>query len=228
MQKDTPLSEPRPRGLERHATAVAAGRAYASSQARFSDHHKAATYYRQAAEAGDPSGMHNYGAACINGQGVPHDPVAGRAWIEKSAQAGLAAAQHTFSILARRGVGGERDPEAFVQWAQRAADQGLAPALYDLGIYFLEPDGAHSADPARAAEYLRLAALKQNPAAQYSYAMLCEHGVGVPANNIQAFVHFALALRGGQSAAQERLDKLRGRMSARELAAAQKLLETAA
>ncbi len=227
MQKDAPLSERRPAGLERHAAAVAAGRAYASSRAQSFDRQKAAAYYRQAAEAGDPSGMHNYGAACINGQGVPHDPVAGREWIERSAHAGLAAAQHTLSVLARRGVGGERDLEAFVRWAQRAADQGVAPAFYDLGIYFLEPDGAHDADPPRAAEYLRQAALKQHPAAQYSYAMLCEHGVGVPANNIQAFVYFALALRGGQSAAQERLDRLRARMNARELTAAQNLLDTA-
>jgi TPR repeat protein len=227
MQDTAQLLE---RGLsdpERLLVAAAAGRAYANSQGHPFDHHKAAAHYQQAAERGDPSGMHNYGAALVNGQGVPCDPVKGREWIEKSANTGLATAQHTLSVLARRGVGGPRDLDAFVRWAQRAADQGLAAALYDLGTYFLEPDDARPADPTRAANSLRQAALKQHSAAQFAFATLCERGVGVPANSTQAFVFYSQALRGGQSAAQKRLDELCRRMSAQEIATAQKLIDAA-
>ena len=207
--------------------ATEAGRAYYNGWARAADYEKAAAYYRQAAEAGDAWGMHNYGTAFLNGRGVAFDQAKGREWVEKSANTGLANAQRTMATLARKEIGGPRDLDAFVRWSQMAANQGLADAAYDLGMFFLEPEDSRPADPARAAGYLRQAALKKHTAAQFAYATLCERGVGMPPNNVQAFVYYSLALRGGQTAAQQRLDDLRNRMSAQDIATAQKLVSAA-
>lgn len=207
--------------------AANAGRAYVNGWARPVDLRKAARYYLQAAEAGDSWGMHNYGGMLVNGHGAAQDAEAGRRWIEKSALAGLSTGQHTLAKLARTGIGGPRDLDAFLKWAQAAADQGLAPAMYDLGVFYLKPDDGRPADPARAAAYLRQAAMKKHAAAQFAYATLCERGVGMPANLIQAFLHYSLALRGGEASAQSRLDGLRGRMSPQDVETAQKLVAAA-
>ena len=45
-----------------------------------------------------------------------------------------------------------------------------------------------------------------------------------PASTVQAFVYYSLALRGGEAAAQDRLDALRARMPAAEVDTAQKLV----
>lgn len=209
------------------AAATNAGRAYYLAWARPQDYAKAARYYRMGAEGGDPWGMHNYGAALINAQGVAADAAAGRSWVEKAAEAGIPDAQYSLGKLWRKGIGGPQDVDVFVTWSQKAADRGFAPALYDLGMFFLSPDDSRASDPTRAALYLKQAALKKYAPAQYAYATLCERGAGVPANRVQAFLYYSLALRGGAAAAQSRLDGLRGQMSAKEIEAAQQLVAVA-
>jgi TPR repeat protein len=201
-----------------------AGRAHYSGWARPINFDKAAAYYRQAAERDDPWGMHNYGAAFLNGRGVATDAKAGRIWVEKAAATGLPLAQHSMAKLARKGLGGDRDLAAFEKWAQAAATQGFAPALHDLGLFHLEPDDGRAPDAARAAGYLRQAALKRHAPSQFAYATLCERGVGVATNLVQAFVYYSLALRGGESAARDRLEALRSRMGSAEIESAQKLV----
>jgi uncharacterized protein len=209
------------------SAAANAGRAYVNGWARTVDFGKAARYYLQAAEAGDNWGMHNYGGLLVNGQGVSQDAEAGRRWIEKSALAGLSTAQHSMAKLARKGIGGPRDVDAFLKWAQAAADQGLAVAIYDLGMFYLKPDDGRPADPARAVGYLRQAAMKKYTAAQFAYATLCERGIGMPANQVQAFLYYSLALRSGEASAQGRLDALRARMAPQDIETAQKLVTAA-
>lgn len=209
------------------AAATEAGRAYYLGWARPQDYTKAAAYYRRAAEGGDRAGMHNYGAALINGRGVARDVAAGRAWIEKAANAGWPEALYSMGKLTRKGIGGPRDVDAFIKWSQMAADAGSAAALYDLGMFFLSPDDSRPADVTRAAAYLKQAATKRFPPAQYAYATLCDRGAGVPQNNVQAFIYYSLALRGGETAAQARLDALRARMSSKDIETAQKLVSVA-
>jgi TPR repeat protein len=209
------------------SAATNAGRAHLNGWARPVDQAKAYRYYTQAAEAGDPWGMHNLGAVLINGEGTWRDARRGREWIEKAAKAGLATAQINLAKLARTGTGGPLDITAFVQWAQAAADQGSAPALYDLGMFFLKPDDGRPADSVRAAGYLQKAAVKRHAPAQFAYATLHERGTGVQPSMVQAFVYYSLALRGGEKAAEKRLDALRARMGAQDLETAQRLVAAA-
>jgi TPR repeat protein len=95
-------------------------------------------------------------------------------------------------------------------------------------MFYLQPDDGRPADSARAAGYLRQAALKKHAAAQFAFATLNERGVGVQQNPVQAFVYYSLALRSGEAAAQARLDALRGRLDAKDLETAQKLVSAAA
>jgi TPR repeat protein len=203
------------------------GRAYYNGWERPVDYAQAARYSQLGAERGDAWGMHNFGGALVNGQGIERDAERGREWIEKSAATGLAMAQHSLSMLAHRGLGGPLDLDTFLKWGQAAANQGFAPALYDLGIFYLKPDDGRPADPLRAAGYLRQAALKKHPEAQFALATLYERGVGMQESAVQAFVYYSLALRGGQTAAQGRLDALRARMDPTTLETAQKLVEAA-
>ncbi len=53
----------------------------------------AAQWDRQAAEAGDPIGMFNFGLDLLRGHGVLQDIDAGRAMIDKAAEAGLEVAE---------------------------------------------------------------------------------------------------------------------------------------
>ena len=208
--------------------ATNAGRAYVNGWARPIDLTKAHRYYGMAAEAGEPWGMHNYGGSFVNGEGgVTRDAKLDREWIGKAAKAGLAAAQLNYAKLARKGIGGPLDTDEFVEWAHKAAAQGYPPALYELGMFYLEPDAKRAPDVAQAASYLRQAAIKKHPAAQFAYATLCERGAGVAANNVQAFVYYSLAFRAGQKEAQSRLDNLRGKMSATDLETAQRLVSAA-
>lgn len=53
----------------------------------------AAQWDKQAADAGDPVGMFNYGVSQMRGFGVAQDDAAGRAMIDRAAEAGLPVAQ---------------------------------------------------------------------------------------------------------------------------------------
>lgn len=203
------------------------GRAYYNGWERPVDYAQAVRYYQLGAERGDAWGMHNFGGALVNGQGIERDAARGREWIDKSAASGLATAQHTLSILARRGLGGPLDLDVFLKWAQAAAAQGFAPALYDLGMFYLKPDDGRAADPLRAAGYLRQAALKRHAEAEFALATLYERGVGMQESAVQAFVYYSLALRGGQTVAQGRLDALRARLDPKTLEIAQNLVGAA-
>jgi len=207
--------------------ATLAGRAYVNGWSRPVDYAKGASYYRMGAERGDLWGMNNLGALYFNGNGVTADRAAGRDWFEKAASGGLVAAKHNMATMLHKGLGGPRDIDGFLKWDQEAANQGYAPALYDLGIFYLEPDDGRSADAARAAVYLRQAAVKRHPPAEFALATLYDRGVGMPPNPVQAFVYYSLALRSGEPAAKERLDALRLRMNALDLENAQKLVAAA-
>lgn len=54
---------------------------------------KAAEWDRRAAEAGDPVGMFNHGLDLLRGRGVPENPVAGQALVDRAAAAGLPVAR---------------------------------------------------------------------------------------------------------------------------------------
>lgn len=209
------------------SAASQAGRAYYNGWARPVDRTRAATYYRQAAQGGDAWGMHNYGAALLNGDGAPPDAQAARGWIQKAADLNLPTAQHNLGKMMRKGVGGPRDLDGCLRWWHAAAEQGFAPALHDLGLFYLEPEDGRPADAGRAATYLRQAALRKHGPSQFAYAALYERGAGVSASPVQAFLFYTLALRNGESAARDRLDTLRSRMTAAELETAQKLIGAA-
>ena len=207
--------------------ATNAGRAYYNGWLRPIDFYRAHRYYEQAALGGDAWGMQNYGLTFLDGRGTARDAETGREWVGRAAKKGLAEAQLSYAELARKGLGGPLDTPEFVRWARASADQGYAPALYELGMYFLGPEDNEPPDPARAANYLRQAAIKKHPAAQFAYATLCEQGVGADANPVQAFLYYSLALRSGQKKAQERLERLRASMTEEDLATARRLVSAA-
>lgn len=113
---------------------------------------EAAQYFRRAAEQGDADGQFGLGALYAAGEGVPRDPAAARAWLERAGRQGHAQA---VVVLAQAFLGEElgvrRDPsdaEAFA-WVRKAADLGSIPALEYLAKGYRS--GAFGApDPAQA------------------------------------------------------------------------------
>ena len=57
------------------------------------DPKRAAEWDRQAAEAGDPVGMFNFGLDLMRGRGVAYDPARGRSLVDDAARAGLPVAK---------------------------------------------------------------------------------------------------------------------------------------
>lgn len=65
---------------------------YEQGQGTERDLGEAAHWLRRAAEAGYAPGQYHYGVALLLGRGVPREPDAGRAWVEKAAAQGDASA----------------------------------------------------------------------------------------------------------------------------------------
>lgn len=95
---------------------------------------EAVSYYRKAADQGDPDGMFGYGAMLAAGEGVKaKDPVEGRRWIFRAAEQGHPQAVSVMGHAYLKGDLGltENDrstPEA-LHWVEQAAKIDYLPAV---------------------------------------------------------------------------------------------------
>ena len=131
------------------------------------------------------------------------------------------------SIFRGRGVTAN-DHEA-VMWFRRAADQGNASAQFYLGVMFDEGKGVPQ-DYAEAAKWYRRAAEQGDAQAQYNLALSYARGEGTEADNVSAHMWFNLAAASfpaadtrNRTAAARSRDTVAGKMSAEQIAEAQRL-----
>ena len=115
----------------------------------------------------------------------------------------------------------ENDAEA-VKWYRKAADQGDADAQYNLGVMYASGEGVPEND-AEAVKWYRKAADQGDADAQHNLGVIYANGEGVPENNILAYVWWSIAKTQGHTKAAGKLDRLKPKMTPRQIAAGQAL-----
>jgi uncharacterized protein len=139
------------------------------------------------------------------------------------AERGDANAQYLVGNLYGSGYGVDSDPDEAVRWWRKAADQGEARAQDELGTAYVWGLGVHK-DYSQAAKWFHKAAEQGEGFAQSSLGFMYEDGTkGVPQDYALAHMWLNLAASQGQPVAKIELDKLTSKMTAEQIAEAQRL-----
>jgi localization factor PodJL len=139
------------------------------------------------------------------------------------AEAGLPRAQMYLAKLYEAGKGVAADSAEARRWTARAADAGDPVAMHNLALYYLQGRGGPR-DDELAARLLKRAAAAGVADSQFNLGLLYETGAGVERNLVEAYKWFQIAGNGGDLKARARAVSLEERLSARELANADRLV----
>jgi TPR repeat protein len=125
---------------------------------------RAAYWYRQSAEAGDPRAQYNLGLMLKVGLGLPQDDDEALVWLRHAAERGLGEACFVLGNMARLGVGVALDLRAATDWYRRAAERGHAASQHALGNMYGNGAGV-GIDLVSAYQWWQIAAAKGHPLA---------------------------------------------------------------
>ncbi len=146
------------------------------------DRDRAFSFFWEARTGDDAAALEGLAVCYRDGIGVPQDPTAERAWLERAfeaasrkAELGSAVDASFVSFAFRDGLGIEANPEQAFAWSLRAAETGLGVALYDVGFAFETGLGVER-DERRAFEFYRRAADVENPDALCSLGLASLYG----------------------------------------------------
>ena len=183
--------------------------------------------FRLAAEQGDAFSQYALGNMYRDGRGVPQDETEAVRWYRLAADQGLAAAQFNLGNMYGDGRGVPQDETEAVRWYRFATDQGLAAAQFNLGNMYRDGRGVPQ-DETEAVRWYRLAAGQRYAAAQVSLGIMSAEGRGVPQDRVAAYMWLSLAAArlapaSGRNAMVEARDAVAERMTADQVADAQRL-----
>jgi localization factor PodJL len=173
---------------------------------------------RLAAAQGDASAQFEVASRLAEGKGLDQDLKEAALWYRRSAANGFAMAQFRLGTLYERGMGMKADPQRAKVWYERAAAQGNVKAMHNLAV--LAASASPKGDYAAAANWFKAAAEYGLADSQYNLAVLYENGLGVSKDMLQAYTWLLLAAKSGDKDAVARVDALKPKMSADDLAAA--------
>lgn len=162
---------------------------------------KAATYFRQAADAGHADAQFLLGLALQTGRGVAKDPAEALSWYRKAGVQGHTEGQFLAGLMHRRGLGTKKDPVAAFDWFRRAAAQDHTGAQFQLGLAYAKGEGV-AEDDARALEYFEAAAGRGHAEAMFVVADAYSNGRGVAKDHAWAARWYGRAARLGVARAQ--------------------------
>lgn len=132
-----------------------------------------------------------------------------------------AAAQYDLARAHATGDAGARNEKEAWKWLERSARQGNTQAQYELAIVLREGRGTLQ-DWEGARHWMHKAAEGAHPQAQFDLAVMYRNGIGVTADNVKAYIWFNLAAAQGVPGAAPLRDAQLNRLSAAEIAEAQK------
>jgi localization factor PodJL len=179
---------------------------------------------RLAAANGDSSAEFEVGARFAAGEGVPQDFGEAAKWYQRSADQGFAQAQYRLGALYERGLGLKSDRRQAALWYERAARQGNVNAMHNLAVLSANQVD-ESPDYVTAAQWFEEAAKRGLPDSQFNIAVLYENGLGVKRDLTEAFMWVSLAARQGDGDAVRRRDVIRGKLTAQQIAAANRMVD---
>lgn len=178
---------------------------------------------RLAAANGDPSAQFEVGARLAEGKGTTQSFKDAAKWYQRSADQGFAQSEYRLGTLYERGLGLKPDSAQAAVWYQRAAEQGNIKAMHNLAVLSANQND-QSPDYTTAAQWFEAAAQRGLPDSQFNLAVLYENGLGVNRDMKRAFMWLSIAARGGDADAVRRRDILRGKLTAEEVTAANKMI----
>jgi TPR repeat protein len=168
---------------------------------------EARRWYERAAAAGNPTAAFNVGVLYDAGRGVPEDRAEAARWYLRAAEKGFGRAEYNLGLMYLRGDGVPRDEPQARRYFQAAAQHGVGAAADQLAslaraedvngdVAFAEVEaqilerGLSGLDAAAVKKLLK-AAKKGNALARYDLAYCYEHGIGLPADRVEAFVWYS-------------------------------------
>jgi localization factor PodJL len=178
---------------------------------------------RLAAANGDPSAQFDVGARLAEGKGKTPDFKEAAKWYQRSADQGFAQSQYRLGTLYERGLGLKTDAARALFWYEKAATAGNIKAMHNLAVMSANQSGS-SPDYESASRWFTEAAERGLADSQFNLAVLHENGLGVEKDLKQAYKWLSLAARSGDGEAVKRRDILQGKLSAAEVAEAEKLV----
>ena len=176
-------------------------------------------WYGKAARAGSPQAQFLLGMKYENGVGADADPRKAVEWFRRAAEGGHVLAQHRLAIALHEGNGVGRDIGEAAAWYERAAENGIPEAAFNLA-FILEKGLAGTADETGAADWYRKAADAGIGPAQFNLGVLYAEGRGVERDPVEARIRFACAEAAGQPNAAAYGQRLDGKLTPDQRAAA--------
>jgi hypothetical protein len=168
------------------------------------DEAEAARLLREAAEAGNADAQVNLAQLLHEGRGVGRDDGAAAGWLEKAAVQGKPEAMIDLARLYQAGDGVAKDPDKAVALLRKAAAGGAPTAQTQLALALLRDK-----DRAReGADWLRTAADKGYPPAQFNLGVLYLSGGGLDRDPVQAVKWVSVAGANGDADMRDKADKL--------------------
>ncbi len=186
------------------------------------DRESAILWWRKASEQGMARAMHNLANIYISGEGAAPDYEEALKWLRLAAEKGLARSQYTLGKMYSYGLGVAPDEAQALTWYRKAAEHGFDRAQYTLGKMYRDGVGGLEASAEEAARWFRRAAEQGYAKAQSHLGSRYARGEGVPKKEIEALMWMILAADRGHPAAIENAKILRGRLSARQIAEAER------
>jgi TPR repeat protein len=168
------------------------GSVYEQGRLVAKDSEKASSWFMKSAEQG-----YSPAQLIVGMMSSPSDPVKAERWFRRAADQGNAEAQFWLGVAYEQGWFGTTDFQEALKWFRKSAEQGHPDAQASLGGMYRDGEGVEQ-DYALAVEWYRKAAehvpdLGGAGQGRNELGLLYMQGLGVPKDNIQAYMCFSLA-----------------------------------
>jgi TPR repeat protein len=174
---------------------------------------------RAKAEQGDALFQARLGRLYLKGEVVTNSYEEAAKWFQLAAEKGNSDAEAGLGELYEAGQGVPQDMKKALLYYRQAADKGHAGAQYTLG-FMAECGRGLPANQAEAVKWFLKAAEQGEPLSQYDLGQRYEKGVGVTVDLAESFKWLKLAADQKQPDAIVLRDEVRKKMSAEEIAEA--------
>lgn len=150
---------------------------------------KALEYYLQAAEGGNAKAMVELGLCYEHEYGVAFDAQKAFDYMQQAADLGYYYGAYKLGYYYMHGLI-EKDTEKALQWLEKAAEAGYPHAMLEIGDYYMyDYDEIDQAD--KAFGYYQKAL--EGEIVHEGLGLCYEYGIGVEANNSEAFKYYEMA-----------------------------------
>jgi TPR repeat protein len=193
---------------------------YYTGEGGTQDRLEAARWYKRAAGKGDAESMHQLATMYRYGNGLPVNYAEAARWETAAARRGHGPAQRTLGMIYLKG----EDYKQATYWLRAAADQGDQESINQLILIYttgyLYQSGFGGLNYEDGLRWMIRTAEKGNSNAQANLGLIYDKGKNDP---VTAYMWYSIAAARGNWEARDRLQQVNARMTAPQIAQAQRL-----